>query len=59
MTRQYSGGVRAENVLKRSQALTAKFVTVAQEQGAAELPCVSNALEQVNGDELLARARRQ
>ena len=51
------GGVGAEDVLEGAEALGAEFVAVADEQGAAELAGVGDALEQVDGDEGLARSR--
>ena len=53
------GGVGAEDVLERAQALAAQLVAVADEQGAAQLAGVGDALEQVDGDEGLARAGGQ
>ena len=53
------GGVGAEDVLKGLERLGAEFVAVTDEQGAGELPGVGDALEQVDGDEGLARAGGQ
>jgi hypothetical protein len=48
-----------ENVLKRAEALGAKFVAVADKKGALELPYVVETLLQVHRNERLARAGGQ
>ena len=50
------GSIGAEGILESFKGLGAEFVTVADEQGAGELPCVGDALEQVYGNKSLARA---
>src|SRR5260370_13942887 len=54
-----SRGIGAEDVLEGACRLFAQLVTVADEERAAELLRIGNALEQVHGDEGLARAGRQ
>lgn len=50
------GGVRAEGVLEVAQRLRAQLVAVADEKSVGILPAIRDALEQVDGDEGLARA---
>jgi hypothetical protein len=51
--------VGAEDVVEGAETLGAQLVAVADEQGAAELPRVGDALEQVDGDERLPRSGRE
>lgn len=53
------GSVGAKEILKSLESLGAQFVSVADEQGAGELPGIRDTLEHVNGDEGLARTSGQ